>query len=85
MAQFLVPSMLERRTHSRVVETSGRTLREAIDDVDRKYRGFRDDLLSDGGLRGFFRVMIDGKFVDDIDAPIGEHVNIEILAPRVGG
>ena len=85
MAQFLVPSMLERRTHSRVVEASGRTVREAIDDVDRKYQGFRDDLLSGGELRGSFRIFIDDKFVDDIDAPIGEHVNIEILAPRVGG
>ena len=85
MAQLLVSSLLLSRTHSRIVEAAGKTVREAIDDIDRKHPGFRDDLAPNGVVRRSFRLIVDGNLVDDINSPIGEKTTIEVLEQRVGG
>lgn len=62
MATAVIPSLLRKLTGGNDrIEVAGKNLREAIDDLDRQFPGFRNQLVEDGDLKGSIAVSIDGE------------------------
>jgi molybdopterin synthase sulfur carrier subunit len=62
MATVVVPALLRRLSNGveRVV-VNGRNVGQVIDDLDRQFPGFRDQLLQNGELKPSIAVSIDGE------------------------
>jgi molybdopterin synthase sulfur carrier subunit len=86
MPKVSLPSVLGERTHECHVEVTASTLKEAIEQLESKYPGFRDDLCSaNGGVRPSLTVMIDGRSVRSLDHPLHDNSEIDITSPMAGG
>ena len=70
------------------VEADGATLRAVIDDLVARHPGLADQLLDDGGLRGFVNVFVDDedvRYLDGFDTPVGDGAEVAILPAVAGG
>ena len=62
MPEVHIPAMLRELTGGRsTVEAAGATIREVIEDLERRWPGIRDRLTDDGRLRANLAVAIDGE------------------------
>ena len=62
MPEVHIPAMLRELTGGRsTVEAAGATVREVIEDLERRWPGIRDRLTDDGRLRPNLAVAIDGE------------------------
>ena len=62
MATVVVPALLRKLTDGRDrVIAAGRNVGQLIDDLERQFPGFRDNLLQDGELKPSIAVSIDGE------------------------
>ena len=71
-----------------LIDVDADTVRSCIDAVEAEYPGFRELILgSDGNIRRFVRVFINGEALDRdaADAPVAEADHIQILAAAAGG
>ena len=62
MSEVHIPAMLRELTGGRSpVEAAGATVREVIEDLDRRWPGIRDRLMEGGRLRPNLSVAVDGE------------------------
>jgi sulfur-carrier protein len=62
MATVVVPALLRKLTDGRDrVNAAGRNVGQIIDDLERQFPGFRDNLLQEGELKPSIAVSIDGE------------------------
>jgi len=62
MATAVIPSLLRKLTNGKdQISVSGKNLREAIEDLDRQFPGFRNQLIEDGDLKASIAISIDGE------------------------
>ena len=90
MANVRVPSMLRPTVGGeRSVAAEGSTLRELINNVDKRYPGFAGQLLEvDGGQRRFVNIYVndeDVRYLDGLDTRVEEGDVISILPAVAGG
>lgn len=72
----------------RSVQGKGSTVRELLDDLDSRYRGFKDLLVTDGQLHRFVNIYLndeDIRFLDKLDTPLKEGDALSILPALAGG
>ncbi|HVP05416.1 MAG TPA: MoaD family protein [Dehalococcoidia bacterium] len=70
------------------VEASGGTVRAVLDDVDKRYPGFRDSVMTDGGIHRFVNVYLndeDVRFLGQLDTPLKDGDVLSVLPALAGG
>jgi molybdopterin synthase sulfur carrier subunit len=90
MANVRVPSMLRPTVGGeRIVAAEGATLRELIDNVDRRHPGFAGQLLEPtGDQRRFVNIYVndeDVRYLSGLETPVSEGDVISILPAVAGG
>lgn len=85
-----VPGPLRRLTNgSAEVSVEGRTVSEALGNLDSKYPGFRDRIYDDSGnLRQFINIYVnesDIRFAHGLETPIKESDELSIVPAVAGG
>ena len=84
-----VPTILRTYTDgAKVVEGSGATLAEVIDDLESHHPGIKGRLVENGELRRFINVYVDDedvRFTGGLQAPVGERATVVILPAVAGG
>jgi MoaD family protein len=90
MANVRVPSMLRPTVGGeRSVAAEGSTLRELINNVDKRHPGFAGQLLEvDGAQRRFVNIYVndeDVRYLDGLDTRVEEGDVISILPAVAGG
>ncbi len=89
MANVRVPSILRPTVGGeRVVTATGTTLRELIEDVDRRHPGFAGQLIEDGSQRQFVNIYVndeDARYLQGLATPVAEGDVISILPAVAGG
>ena len=89
MVKVLIPSPYRGVTSGRSqLEVAGSTLMECLDAVESACPGFRGLLFEDGGaLHRFTKLFRNGEPVSaqDLDRPVVDGDEIEILSPIAGG
>jgi len=86
MATVWIPSLLRGLCGGeRIVEASGRTVRQVIDSLEGRCPGIRDRLVEDGELRPELAIAVDGETTQiGLMQPVGEQSEVHIL-PALGG
>ena len=72
----------------RSVQGEGSTVRELLDDLESRYRGFKDILVTDGELHRFVNIYLndeDIRFLDKLDTAVKEGDTLSILPALAGG
>jgi sulfur-carrier protein len=70
------------------VEAKGATVREIIEDLERKYPGMKDRLCDDKGVRRFVNIYQneeDIRFLDSLETAVKEGDSISIVPAIAGG
>jgi molybdopterin synthase sulfur carrier subunit len=85
-----VPTILRSYTGgAKVVEGSGTTLSELLDDLDAKHSGLKGRLITpEGGLHRFVNIYIndeDVRFQGSLDAKLSDGDSVTILPAVAGG
>ena len=85
-----VPTVLRKHTAgARVVQGTGETLRELLDDVGARHAGLRDAVVAeDGQLRRFVNVYLndeDVRFLGGMETPLNDGDEVAILPAVAGG
>lgn len=85
-----VPIMMLKMTAQKAeVTVKARTVREMIDQMDKKYPGVKAEMLSaDGTINHHFLICIndeDVRYVDGLDSALGPNDRVEIVASIAGG
>lgn len=84
-----IPTIL--RTHTggaKVVEGSGATLGELLDDLESRHSGLSERLVNGGDLRKFVNVYVndeDVRFTGGLGAPVADGDVIVVLPAVAGG
>ncbi len=84
-----VPTLLRSYTqdHKRV-EALGQTVREVVDDLERRYPGIRPRLMDEQGLHRFVNLYLndeDIRFLDSLDTVVADCDELIILPAVAGG
>jgi len=72
----------------RSVRAEGSTVRELLDDLESRYPGFKEMLMSNGHLHRFVNIYLndeDIRFLRQLDTPLGEGDVLSILPALAGG
>jgi molybdopterin converting factor small subunit len=90
MANVRVPAMLRPTVGGeRVLNADGATLRELIENVDKRHPGFAGQLLeTDGAQRRFVNIYVDDedvRYLKGLDTPVEPGAVISILPAVAGG
>ena len=85
-----VPTILRAKVGgSPIVEATGSTIREVLDDVEGRYPGFRASIVTeDGGLHRFVNVYVndeDVRYLGSLDTEVNEGDTVSILPAIAGG
>lgn len=85
-----VPEILRKHTGgAKVLQGSGRSVRELLEDLERQHPGFRERLLEDGGrLHRFVNIYVndeDVRFLQALDTPVRDGDVVSILPAVAGG
>jgi molybdopterin synthase sulfur carrier subunit len=84
-----IPTILRSYTDgAKAVEGSGDTLRDVIDDVDRRHPGLRDRIVDGEGLRRFVNVYLndeDVRFLGGLQSPVADGDAVTVLPAVAGG
>jgi MoaD family protein len=70
------------------VDAKGTTVREVIEDLERKYPGMKDRLCDDKGVRRFVNIYQneeDIRFLDSLETAVKEGDSISIVPAIAGG
>ena len=70
------------------VKTTGATVAEVIEDLERRYPGVRDRLLDEKGVRRFINIYVgeeDVRFLDGLRTPVPAGESISIVPAIAGG
>ena len=89
MPQVSVPAPYRGPTQGQPeIATRGATVRECLDDAERQFPGFAEQIFdAAGNVHRFVNVFVNGDEIDrgGIDMPVAETDSIEILAAIAGG
>ena len=90
MANLRVPAMLRPTVGGeRVVAAEGATLRELIENVDKRHPGFAGQLLDgDGSQRRFVNIYVndeDVRYLQGLETPVAEGDVVSVLPAVAGG
>jgi molybdopterin synthase sulfur carrier subunit len=84
-----VTSVLQRVVGAKSVRGEGRTVGQLLEDMDRRYPGFRQQITGeDGELHRFVNIYIndeDIRFLQLLDTPVKEGDVLSILPALAGG
>ncbi|NER59742.1 MoaD/ThiS family protein [Pseudomonas sp. MAFF212428] len=84
-----VPTLLRSYTQdSKRVEAQGHTVREVVDDLERRYPGIRPRLMDEQRLHRFVNVYLndeDIRFLDNLDTTLTDRDELTILPAVAGG
>ena len=85
-----IPTILRTYTDGQSeVSADGATLAEVLDDLDANHAGIKSRILDDqGALRRFVNVYVgndDVRFLDDLDTPTPDGVQISVIPAVAGG
>jgi len=89
--QVRIPTQLRSLTgDAPVVDASGSTISEVVDDLDSRYPGVKERLMDGdtGKLRRFVNVYLgdeDVRFMQGIDTPVPEGAKLSIIPAVAGG
>ncbi|MBA2311409.1 MAG: MoaD/ThiS family protein, partial [Actinobacteria bacterium] len=89
--QVRIPTQLRSLTgDASVVEASGGTISEVVDDLDSRFPGVKERLMDGdtGKLRRFVNVYLgdeDVRFMQGIDTPVPEGARLSIIPAVAGG
>lgn len=70
------------------VEAAGSTVRDIIEDLERKYPGIKDRLCDDKGVRRFVNIYQneeDIRFLDALDTKVKDGDSISVVPAIAGG
>lgn len=70
------------------VQADGTTVRDVLDDIERQYPGFRDMVMTEGGLHRFVNVYLndeDVRFLQQLDTKLSEGDVVSVLPALAGG
>jgi molybdopterin synthase sulfur carrier subunit len=86
MATVIIPAQLRKLTNGKDrVTAKGRNVRQLIEDLDRQFPGFSEQLLQEGDLKPSIAVSIDGEMgTGGVLEPVGEDSEVFFL-PALGG
>jgi sulfur-carrier protein len=86
MATVVIPAQLRKLTGGKDrVKASGHTVGRLIEDLDRQFPGFREQLLQDGDVKPSIAVSIDGEMgTGGVLEPVGEDSEVFFI-PALGG
>ena len=85
-----IPTLLRRHVGDRpVVEGEGKTLRDLLDDLDRRYPGIKASIVTDDGdLHRFVNLYVndeDVRYLGSLDTKVQEGDTVSILPAVAGG
>jgi molybdopterin synthase sulfur carrier subunit len=85
-----IPTPLRRITNGeRVIEVNGGNLAQALDDLDRRFPGFRAKIMDDRGeLLQFVNIFVNEKdirFLSGLQTPLAEGAEVSIVPAMAGG
>ena len=85
-----IPTPLRKLTKDKAeVESSGETIRDVVDDLERQFPGFKERMCDDNGeLRRFVNVYVgeeDIRFLDGLDTKIPSGELVSIIPAVAGG
>lgn len=84
--KVLIPSPLLSYTREREVEAHGRTIAEALADLDRQYPGIRFRIVDEQDrLRPHMRLFVSGELERDLSASLDETSELQIVQALSGG
>ncbi|MDB4976513.1 MAG: hypothetical protein JWN48_4854 [Myxococcaceae bacterium] len=70
------------------VAIAGATVREALDNLEKKHPGLKERLLDEKGVRRFVNIYAneeDIRFLDGLDTPVKEGDSVSIVPAIAGG
>ena len=85
-----IPTVLRKHTNNEaVVQASGGTIRELIEDIAGRFPEFREKVLADGGeLHRFINVYAndeDVRYLEGLDTKVADGDSVAILPAVAGG
>lgn len=88
--QVRIPTQLRTLTNGQeIVVTTGKTVLEIIEDIDRKHPGIKERICeSDGKVRRFVNVFVneeDIRFLENLETPLKENDEVSIIPAIAGG
>ena len=72
----------------RAIQGEGANVGELLDDLDRRYPGFKGQIVTDGQLHRFVNIYLndeDVRFLGQLETPVKEGDTISILPALAGG
>ncbi len=90
MAKVRIPAPLRKLTgDQRVVQASGTTLVDLVEDLERRFPGMRARLVDgDGRVHSFVNIFVDDqdvRFLQGLATPLGEEAEVAIIPAMAGG
>ena len=88
--QVRIPVQLRSLTNGEeVVNASGSSVLEMIDDIDKRFPGVKDRICeSDGKVRRFVNIFVneeDIRFLENLQTPVSEKDEVSIIPAIAGG
>jgi molybdopterin synthase sulfur carrier subunit len=84
-----IPASLRTLTQGKEeVSVTGRSVREALADLDARHPGFKDRLLDEKGVKRFMNVYLgdeDIRFLDGLDTAVKDGESLTIVPAIAGG
>lgn len=85
-----LPTILRRHAGgAATVEATGGTVRDLLDDLDRRYPGIKQSIVTENGsLHRFVNLYVNGedvRFLGELDAVVREGDTVSILPAVAGG
>ena len=89
MATVRIPTPLRNHNGGQdVVNASGNTIGEIIDDLEKNHPGIRDKLVDDKGVRRFVNIFVgdeDIRFMEGMQTKVSDGDEISIIPAIAGG
>ena len=81
-----IPTPLRSYTQAAEVEAQGATVRELLDDLDRRYPGIRHRMIDEqDGIRRHMRIFVNRRRLTGIDGALSPDDDVQILQALSGG
>lgn len=84
--KVFIPSPLLSYTNRKEVSVCGRTLEEALGDLDRQYPGLRFRVIDEQGrIRPHMRIFVNGEQTFDLNQTIDDREVVHLIQALSGG
>jgi hypothetical protein len=84
--KVLIPQPLRPYTNAKEVDAKGETLDALLDDIDRRFPGFKFRMVDEQArIRRHIRVFVDGAQTFDLHQPLTPDSSVHIVQALSGG